>query len=206
PTVATEAAANVAKLLPGAYVAPAQLTAFGSFYGATIDRLIVLDDIDDAERGPYEWSPIRRDAGKPGGALSNWATLPWAGPQQVILPGFHTPVENGLKRGGLAGDEIFLSVMGLMASGSRTVLISRWRTAGQSAYDLTREFVQELPHTSAANAWQRAVQVVAATDLDLPREMRIRAGDDETLSADHPFFWAGYMLIDTGFEPTVQAE
>lgn len=204
--IATESANEIAKALPGAYLAPAQLNTFGNFYGATLDRLVVLDDIDDAERGgPYDWSPIRRDAGKPGGGLGQWAALPWAGPQQVILPGFHTAVENGLKRGGAAGDEIFLSVMGLMASGSRTVLISRWRTGGQSAYDLVREFVQELPHTSAANAWQRAVQVVTSADLDLTRELRIRATSDETLSADHPFFWAGYLLIDTGVEPAMSA-
>lgn len=197
-TVAPEAAAELAKVLPDAFIAPPQLPAFGSLYASTIDRLVVLDDVEDAERGPYEWSPIRFDAGKPGGQLANWATLPWAGPQQVILPGFHSPIEGGAKRMAAAGDDLFLSVMGLMASGSRTVLISRWRTGGQSSYDLMREFVQELPHTSASNAWQRAVELIRATDLDLPRELRIRATADETLSADHPFFWAGYMLVDTG--------
>jgi tetratricopeptide (TPR) repeat protein len=205
PAVAPDAAAAIAKVLPGSFVAPAQLTAFGNTYVSTIDRLIVLDDIDDAEQGPFAWSPTRRDAGKPGGALSNWPGLPWAGPQQVIVPGYHTPVENGLKKGGAAaGDDVFLSVMGLMASGSRTVLISRWRTGGQSTYDLMREFVQELPHTSAANAWQRAVQLVTATDLDLPRELRVRSTADETLSADHPFFWAGFLLVDTGAEPPAE--
>lgn len=204
--VASESAAEVVKALPGAFLAPAQLTSVGAFYASAIDRLIVLDDIEDAEKGPFDWSPLRRDAGKPGSTLSAWANLPWAGPQQVILPGYHTAVENGLKRSGAAGDEVFLSVMGLMASGSRTVLISRWRTGGQSAYDLMREFVQELPHTSAANAWQRAVQVVTSTDLDLPRELRIRSTSDESLSADHPFFWAGYLLVDTGEEPAASGQ
>ena len=76
------------------------------------------------------------------------------------MPGFHTPAEYGLKKGG-TGDEVFLTVCGLMASGSRTVLLSRWRVGGQSTVDLMREFVQELPHESAAAAWRRSVQLAA---------------------------------------------
>jgi CHAT domain-containing protein len=91
-----------------------------------------------------------------------------------------------------------------MASGTRTVLISRWRTAGQSSYDLTREFTQELPHTTAANAWQRAVQLVSTGPLDLTREPRVRATADEMLTAEHPFFWSGYLLVDTGDEPAAE--
>lgn len=198
--IAPEAAAALAKKLPGGYVTPPALSAPGSFYASIVDRLIVFDDMDDVERGPYDWAPFRSDKGKPAAALSQWALLPWSGPQQVILPGYHTPVEAGLKKGG-TGDEVFLSVMGLMSSGARTVLMSRWRTAGQTSYDLTREFVQELPHTSASNAWQRAVQLVAATSLDMTREPRIRAAGDEVMNAEHPFFWAGYLLVDTGAEP-----
>lgn len=200
-TVAQEAAADLAKVLPGGFIAPKPPLAPGSLVASTIDRLIVLDDIEDSERGPYDWAPTRYDAGKPMSALSAYATLPWAGPQQVVLPGYHTPVARGLKGGG-TGDEVFLSVMGLMASGSRTILISRWRTGGQTSYDLIREFVQELPHTSAANAWQRAVQLVTTTDLDLMREPRVRSTADESLTAEHPFFWAGYLLVDTGVEPS----
>jgi hypothetical protein len=190
-------AEELAKVLPGSFIMPKDPSAPGSLFAAIMDRLIVLDDVDDVERGPYEWSPLRSDKDKPVGALSNWALLPWAGPQQVVLPGFHTPVEYGLKRGG-GGDEVFLSVMGLMASGSRTVLLSRWRTGGQTSYDLVREFVQELPHTSPASAWQRSVQLVTATPLDRGREPRLRATAEETVGADHPFFWAGYLLVDTG--------
>jgi tetratricopeptide (TPR) repeat protein len=199
-SVPKDAAAELAKKLPGTFVVPANLATPGSLYGAVIDRLVVYDDIDDADRGSYDWSPLRSDKGKPAGALAQWALLPWHGPQQVVLPGFHTPVEAGLKRGG-SGDEIFLSVMGLLASGSRTVLISRWRTGGQTGYDLMREFVQELPHTSASNAWQRASQLLLTTPLDLTREPRVRATPDDALTGAHPFFWAGYLLIDTGVEP-----
>ena len=61
-----------------------------------------------------------------------------------------------------------------MASGARTVLLSRWRTGGQSSYDLVREFAQELPHTSPADAWQRAVLLAADTRLNLEAEPRVK--------------------------------
>jgi CHAT domain-containing protein len=105
-------------------------------------------------------------------------------------------------RRGITGDEIFLTACGLMASGSRTILLSRWRTGGQSAFDLAREFVQELPFTSAPNAWQRSVQLLQDKELRLDREPRIKAGNPEaSIKADHPFFWAGYLLFDTGVVP-----
>jgi hypothetical protein len=200
PAIAKEAAAEIVAKLPGAYVTPEELAGPGSLYAASIDRLIVLDDVDDLERGVFEWAPMRSDKGKPPAFVSAWALFPWRGPQQVILPGFHTPAEHGLKRGG-SGEELFLQVMGLMASGSRTVVLSRWRTAGQSSYDLTTELVQQLPNTSAADAWQRSVQLAMTMPLDLAREPRVRPAGDERLTAEHPFFWAGYLLIDSGQEP-----
>ena len=79
------------------------------------------------------------------------------------------------------------------------MLLSRWRTGGQTSFDLVREFVQELPHTTPADAWQRAILLTAASRLNLEAEPRIkRAPADEPPKANHPFFWAGYMLVDCG--------
>jgi CHAT domain-containing protein len=90
-----------------------------------------------------------------------------------------------------------------MSSGARTVLISRWRTGGASSEELVRQFAQELPYTSAADAWQRGVQLLWETPLELDREPRVKrsAGIDGP-PARHPFFWSGYMLIDTGWSPS----
>ena len=52
-----------------------------------------------------------------------------AGVDQVVLPGFHTPAETGLKRTA-TGEEMFQAVCGLMASGCRTVVLSRSRIRG----------------------------------------------------------------------------
>ena len=92
-----------------------------------------------------------------------------------------------------------------MSTGTRTVLLSRWRSGGQTSLDLVREFTQELPHTTPADAWQRAVQVVSNSPLNIEAEPRIKksaggepAEGDTAQRAAHPFFWAGYLLADCG--------
>jgi hypothetical protein len=167
------------------------------------DRLIVLDDLDTRAASSLAWSPIPTDKGKFGTKLADWMTLPFGGPDQVVLPGFHTPAESGLKRGA-DGDEIFVTLCALMSTGTRTVLMTRWRTGGQTSIDLVREFVQELPRTAASNAWQRSVQLVMSSDIDPEREPRAKLSvTDDLLQAEHPLFWAGYLLADTGSTPLV---
>ncbi len=87
-----------------------------------------------------------------------------------------------------------------MSTGVRTILISRWRTGGQSSFDLVREFAQELPHSPPADCWQRAVELLIEQPLELDGEPRVKRGNTgaEPPLADHPFFWAGYMLVDSG--------
>jgi CHAT domain-containing protein len=95
-----------------------------------------------------------------------------------------------------------MATCGLMASGCRTVLLSRWRIGGQSTADLMREFLQELPHDSADNAWRRSVQLASDRLLDPSIEPRLKApSTSEGIKADHPFFWSGYLLVDTGVVP-----
>ncbi len=177
------------------------LPAPSALFTAACDRFVLFADLEDQDKLPFAWSPAKVDAGKAASTLAEWTLLPLAGAEQVVFPGFHTPAETSLKRGG-TGEEVFLSVCGLMASGSRTVMLSRWRVGGQSTVDLMREFIQELPHSPAPVAWRRSVQLAAGRVLDPASEPRLRAGRSaDGLKADHPFFWAGYLLVDTGVGP-----
>jgi tetratricopeptide (TPR) repeat protein len=187
--------------IPGLSRLPLKLPSPSSLYATTMDQLIVMQDSEVTGRGSYSWGPMLIDQGRPGSSLMDWMSAPWNGPVQVVVPGFHTPAEYGLKRGG-DGSDLFLSTCGLMASGSKTVLISRWRVGGQSSRDLVREFVKELPNTTAANAWQRSVELLANApiDPDLEPRLTISSRDDE-VDASHPFFWSGYLLIDDGNLP-----
>jgi hypothetical protein len=184
---------------------PRALPAASSIYRVLFDGLIVLDDVPPGD-GAYDWAPAPSDRGKAGGSLATWFSLPLGGPEQLVLPGFHTAAENGLRRGQPTGDEMFLSLCGLMSSGVRTILISRWRTGGQTSFGLVREFAQELPHISPAEAWQRSVQVALDTQIEPSLEPRVKKSPatTEPPKADHPLFWAGYMLVDSGVMPEGQ--
>jgi CHAT domain-containing protein len=140
-----------------------------------------------------------------GTELESWLTLPWQGPAQIVLPGFRTAADTELKSGA-NGDDVFLPVCGLMASGAGNILLSRWLVGGQSSFDLIREYVQELPFTRASEAWRRSVLLGARNPIDPTQEPKIRAIPlTEELRGTHPFFWSSYLLIDTGAEPRVAA-
>lgn len=201
-TVAPAALEELGRSVAGAVALPRSLPAAAATYRTLLDGLIVLDDIPWTD-GPYDWSPAPSDRGKVAGSLASWFALPWGGPEHVILPGFHTAAENGLRKGQPSGNELFLSLCGLMSTGARTILISRWRVGGQTSLGLVREFAQELPHIPASEAWQRSVQVASSTQIEPEREPRVKkaASGAEPAKGDHPFFWAGYMLVDSGVVP-----
>lgn len=203
--VAEAAFEDLVRTVPGAVAIRGPLPAPAAVYASLFDRLLVYSDLAPAEGGAFNWSPMPVDRASAGSALGHWFALPWGGPQQVVLPGFHTAAESSLKRGtDKPGDDLFLSICGLMATGARTVLISRWRAGGQSSYDLVREFTQELPHSPAAEAWQRSVLLVSDTPLNPDLEPRLKSdGITELPKANHPFFWAGFLLADTGGQPQV---
>ncbi len=204
--VAAGAADELAGVLPLVTRLPNRLPAPSSLVAKFVDRLVVYHDMEDSDRAPYDWSPVQIDQKKPASNLGSLLTMPWGGPSQVIYPGFHTAIESGLKKGG-SGDELFLTVCGLMATGTQTALLSRWRVGGQSSYDLVREFAQELPHAPASAAWQRSVLLKMDAEIDPAREPRVRPGPPgESVSARHPFFWSGYLLADTAAPPTPPAD
>lgn len=194
---------DLTRAVPGAALVPRALPGPSFAYSSLIDQLIVLNDVP-TEDGPYAWAPLSFDRGQPGSTLADWLSLPWRGPEQLILPGFHTAAENSLKKQSSTnvGEDVFLSVCGLMASGSRTILLSRWRTGGETSFDLVREFAQELPHTTAAQSWQRSVLLTMESPLDPNAEPRLTVkASDQPTNATHPFFWAGYLLVDSGTPP-----
>ena len=182
-------------------------------YSTLFDRLAIFADITVPDTGPLDWSPLPNANKGPGATLATWLDLPWGGPDQVFLPAFHTMAESAFRKGSTAqtvaanGQEMFQAICGLMATGTRTILISRWRPGGRSSYDFVREFAQEIPYSSAAAAWQRSVRLVSSSPLDTQLESRVApdaaAGN---LKADHPFFWAAYLLVDTGSEPQREGE
>ncbi len=114
-----------------------------------MDGLVVLDDLNNRETSrdanPLDFSLVALDRQRQAGALVNWMALPWKRTDLFVLPGFHTAAESGLKDLSHAGQDLFLTSCALMATGARTVLISRWRTAGGAMRELVREFRAGVP-------------------------------------------------------------
>ena len=90
---------------------------------------------------------------------------------------------------------IFLTTVGLLASGSRTVALSRWRVGGESTYKLMGEFLKKSRDLPADQAWQASVTVIRAGQSAPDKEPRAR-DFDAPIDTSHPFFWAGYLLVD----------
>ncbi|MBX3433555.1 MAG: CHAT domain-containing protein [Pirellulales bacterium] len=207
----TDAAEIIRDAVAGAITLDGSLTAPGYVAGSALDGLVVLTDVDATSGGPLDWNPAPLPEDRRG-ALADWLLLAGTGPQRVVLPGLHTLAETGgrgsRRAGSLApGDELFAGSCALASAGAETVLLSRWRVGGDSTLQLVHDFLQEAPHSAAADAWQRSVQLAMETPVDPVNELRVRQGKStEPLTAAHPFFWAGYMVVDTGWRPAEEED
>jgi tetratricopeptide (TPR) repeat protein len=211
-----DALEQLEKAVSGPVRIPSPMPEPGWLVAPLLDELISVDEVG-GEGGGFGWSPLppsttaRSRGGEPD-SLLGWFGLPYGGPERVVLAGFSTSADDGLKgaRGSAhrppPGSEVFQAVCGLMANGARTILLSRWRTGGQVNFDLVREFVQELANAPAVEAWRRSVLLAREAPLELAREPRVKKSDESggPLSADYPFFWAGYLLVDNA--PRVSAD
>ena len=171
-----------------------------------IDELLVLDDVKANSAQPLQWSLIPTREANSSATLESWFAPPWGGPQLILLPGFHTAAESALK-GASDGHDLFLTATAMIANGTRTALISRWRNGGQTTYDLLQEFLQELTHTTPAKSWRRAVEVVGANEVDPEFEPRVTGSDPALpVHAKHPFLSSNFLLIDRSPDPSTSQD
>ena len=166
------------------------------------DQMVVIDDSEDANRGEYwAWSPGQADRNKPGSDLASWLRSPLGGPEVIYLPGFHSAAEDSIK-GTTPGTDIFITSLGLMATGSETVALSRWHSAGSASMAIVEGLGKRLDTEPASKAWQQAIADVRKMSLDPNLEPRIKGADPSNVTTlDSPYFWADMMLIDTGIRP-----
>ena len=75
------------------------LPAPAAVYASFVERLVVLDELSPAaETDPFGWSPLPTERTKTAGPLSDWFLLPRQGPDEMILPGYHSACETALKK------------------------------------------------------------------------------------------------------------
>jgi hypothetical protein len=199
---------ELSSALPGPLVLPATLQQPGRLVSPLLDSLIVLDELSGDIIGEASFLlPRSRSAAKD--KANAWITLPYGGPEQIMIAGFKTEAQQGLKttrRGtnrARSGDDVFITLCNLMSGGARNILLTRWRTSGRTNFDLIRDFAKETADTPASIAWQRACLLARENPIDLNHEPRLKKSNEtgETPKTDHPFFWAGYLVVDTGPRP-----
>ncbi len=161
-----------------------------------VGQVIVWDEIDGSKPAGLATAPMSFDSGRPGSSLGSWLSLPWSDIDQLILPGYKSAIGGG-KLQNAQGDELFLLSCGLLATGTKSALISRWPVGGTSTMDFTQRFAAESLHSPPIDALRRSIQLLRETEIDLASEPRVRDTKlDEPLKADHPLFWASYLWID----------
>ena len=170
------------------------------------DGLVVLEDlgVNAAGGGPL----VPAASGRGGISFADWLAPPQKRPGVVLLPGMQSALARGLEKAALPerpGDDLFMPAVDLLAAGSRTAVLARWRVGGRTTADLMMEFLRDAtaatadaPPPAASASWQRAVDVVMAESPDPTLEPRLKQGQAVLENARHPFFWAGYLLIDCG--------
>ena len=163
-------------------------------FGGLVDSLVVWSQIRTNRGQPFRLAPMQLGSDRYDGTLAAWMSLPWFGPEQIVMPTFQA--DGITMKGKTVGHEMFLTATAMMASGSRTVLISRWNTGGATCLNLTREFIETQKKEGIAKALSKSRQSVRDSVLDPEHEPKLRwkASNPET-KANHPFFWAGHMLL-----------
>ncbi len=200
------AVAAAAEMLAGvagaAVIEPSATAPPPALAGSLFDTLVVADELAAAEP-TATWPFFSGGTTRAGVSLAEWLAPPPKRPGRLVLPGVQTAMAGGLsKLPPRPGEDLFLPAVDLIGAGARTVLMSRWRTGGHTSASLVQEFLREITGpdaVSAAEAWQRAVEVVIPEQPDPGREPRIKQAADTILEdSRHPLLWAGPMLIDCG--------
>ena len=170
------------------------------------DTLVIFDEL--SANGKITDRPlIAADAGRPGMSFNDWLAAPQKAARCAVLTGLQTQASEGLNKAtDRPGNDLFMTAMDLLATGTETAVISRWNVGGRIGIDLGIEFIKDRQHEGirdnllpAAVSWQRAVDLVTAEQPDFNQEPRIKITSSVIpQDATHPFFWAGYTLIDCG--------
>ncbi len=194
---------ELSNALENPLILPLQMPVSNPISSSLLETLVVLEEAEIDLSDPFHWSPVPQGRSARHISLGHWLRLPQFGPQRVVLPGTSTIASRGGKASKRQssimppGSELFLASCAMLSTGAQTILLSNWVVGGQSTQEILREFLQELPHMAASNAWQRSVRLARELPIDSATERRVKAGkEDADLTAVHPFFWSGYLLVD----------
>ncbi|QDT68103.1 hypothetical protein MalM25_10160 [Planctomycetes bacterium MalM25] len=133
--------------------------------------------------------------------VASWSRLPFGGVTDVALVGGAGGEAGGgrvrrSKNAPSVGAAELHAVCAVLSGGTQTLLLDRWPTRGARARDFVGEWLNGVGRLEPADAWRRSLALGRTRPLEVQREPRlaIEAGDSPT--AEHPFWWSGYLLVD----------
>lgn len=130
--------------------------------------------------------------------LERWLGYPNVGPEFLYVAGGNSAIVDGIK-GNFVGEELEYYTTLLMAAGCQSMVLPRWRSGGHVPYDLPAALLKRMPASTTAVAMREAIQEIRKAPLDLTKQTRLRSSRGEApTNADHPFWWAGQMVVDRG--------
>lgn len=159
-----------------------------------LDQVLVWNEIPIAKSGALDIAPISlSNSSTP---LRNWMLLPWQAPDEFLFPAFQSDAGNGL-RGQKKGTDLFLFSLGMMGSGTRSLLLSRWRSGGTNSLAFSKFYLERQKSMSSAQAFRESMIAARKLELNYSTEPQIRTKkNDPVLKAEHPYFWSGYLRIE----------
>lgn len=126
--------------------------------------------------------------------LGSWMRMPLRAPARLFLAGLQTAAQRAEMKG---GDELFVPACTLMASGVRSLWLSRWKVGGRSSQLALSRVMDELAYESPSSAWQRTAIALWAEKLATADEPLLPGAKSlpATIDGSHPLLWSGYMMI-----------
>lgn len=166
--------------------------------GPLVHAMIYLNEIRQP-LWPAPWTaPENKKDGYLKLDLERWIGYPNVGPEFLYVAGGNSAIVDGIK-GNLVGEELEYYTTMLMASGCQSMVLPRWRPGGHVPYDLPAAMLKRMPASTTAVAMREAIQEIRKAPLDLTKQTRLRSSRGEApTNADHPFWWAGQMVVDRG--------
>ena len=124
--------------IPGIAAINEKLRIPTNYLGCILDQMIVWGDQKvPARAGIYSMAPSLADEGLNGGNIASMLSLPFESPEHFVMPGFSSGGAAGSKAKG-DGTDLFLMSSDMIASGTRSIMVSRWRTGGANSLELSR--------------------------------------------------------------------
>ena len=125
----------------------------------------------------------------------SWLSSPRASPAAVVMPGLVSAAASGTLG---SGNELFLPACGMLLSGTRSAMLSRWPVGGRSTAVVLERYLEDSRSEAASTALRRALLSLWTEEFLIAEEPALLPAGKESAalcSGQHPLLWSSYMSV-----------